>query len=535
MAAETMLKQHFNERENVTKLINFTTGEGEEIVVRVRQQGAEPGTTDAVRKLLAKIEERKTQWEKAWEEREKALKRKLETFQIIIEKNQINRDIDLLFNEVENRKKNIGTTYEQAQRSLLSFNEITENMTICSENITKWRSTVEKIIQKRRVDHEDASQQQELGDYLNKVDKKWSTLHVCVKDYRDALANANAFCKLNEEVELYVYQKTQIIERLMISKNETKNLKEIEFILNQINQNIEELKKYNETKVTHLSQMANQVFGDNEGPNKVRNVVNKNIDLLNSLTEIKENTETIRISLNEKTKQRTSQIYHESELVDAEVAPDFKKKLESAIVLTGSKFSFECIATGSRPFDVKWFKNGVEIKDSQNVSIDFNDQLGYIGLTIHEASQNDNALYSCRVSNDLGMAETSAYLKIKDVVKPQGSAPLIVTPLESVQLNADSSYTLECIITGEPEPKVTWYKDDVEIDALPEPLRSSFKTGKFMNVRQLNIVNTVPDAHSGTYTCRAQNEYGEAECSCGILIRSKNLIIDKIFIEYLYF
>ena len=109
---------------------------------------------------------------------------------------------------------------------------------------------------------------------------------------------------------------------------------------------------------------------------------------------------------------------------------------------------------------------------------------------------------------------------IKDLVKPQGSAPMVVTPLESVQLNADSNYTLECIITGEPEPKVVWFKDSIEIDMLPEPIRSTYKQSRFMNVRQLTITNTDPDFHSGAYTCRARNDYGEADCSCGILIRS---------------
>ncbi len=108
----------------------------------------------------------------------------------------------------------------------------------------------------------------------------------------------------------------------------------------------------------------------------------------------------------------------------------------------------------------------------------------------------------------------------KDTVKPQGSAPLVITPLESVQLNADSSYTLECIISGEPEPTVTWYKDNIEIGMMSEPLQSSLKSSKFMNVRQLTILKTDPQLHSGTYTCQAKNEYGEADCSCGILVRS---------------
>ena len=115
------------------------------------------------------------------------------------------------------------------------------------------------------------------------------------------------------------------------------------------------------------------------------------------------------------------------------------------------------------------------------------------------------------------------------MVKPQGSAPLVISPLESVQLNSDSNYTLECIISGEPEPKVTWFKDNVDIEMLPEQLLSSFKTSKFMNVRQLSILKTDPDIHSGTYTCQAKNEYGEADCSCGILVRSRLFTIENVF------
>ena len=98
---------------------------------------------------------------------------------------------------------------------------------------------------------------------------------------------------------------------------------------------------------------------------------------------------------------------------------------------------------------------------------------------------------------------------------------MIVTPLESVNLNAGSSYVLECIISGEPEPRITWYKDNIEIEQLDEAIRETFRISKFMNVRQLTITNTDSEFHSGTYSCKAKNEYGEAECSCGILVRSK--------------
>jgi len=171
--------------------------------------------------------------------------------------------------------------------------------------------------------------------------------------------------------------------------------------------------------------------------------------------------------------------------------------------------------------EIKWFKNGVEIENTLNSQIQYDTKTGLCSLTINKVNASDNALFSCKASNRFGLAETSAHLKVKELVKSKGSAPLIVSPLESVQLNADSTYTLECIISGEPEPNVVWYKDSIEIDSLPEPLKSSYKQSKFINVRQLTISNADSELHSGAYTCKAKNEFGEADCSCGVLIRSK--------------
>ena len=244
--------------------------------------------------------------------------------------------------------------------------------------------------------------------------------------------------------------------------------------------------------------------------------------MLNSFIELKEKQKAAEIE--PKAKKRTSQIYHESALADTE-SPDFVKKLESTVVLNGSKHSFECIVNEAPDMTIRWYKNGVELLSSDQSLTNYDKKSGVCTLSMPEVNLNDNALYSCKVSNYFGMAETSAYLKVKEAVKSKGSAPLVISPLESVQLNADSAYTLECIISGEPEPSVTWYKDSVDIDSLPEPLRSSYRQSKFINVRQLTIINTDSDLHSGAYTCKAKNEYGEADCSCGVLIRSLSIFI----------
>ena len=51
----------------------------------------------------------------------------------MIEKTQINRDLDLLLNEVEHRKKTTGTSFDQVEKNHESFHDISENMTVIIE------------------------------------------------------------------------------------------------------------------------------------------------------------------------------------------------------------------------------------------------------------------------------------------------------------------------------------------------------------------------------------------------------------------
>lgn len=371
-------------------------------------------------------------------------------------------------------------------------------------------------------ERQDTNQQQELQDLIDNIDKKWTSLHSNVNAYRDLLAKTTQLLKLMEEVEEWITYRMQIIYKC--------NTKEHNLNVEHLIKNVEDVKQFNDANIEKMRRLAVEIYGylnffcflndflithlkkigEKDGPNRIKHVVTKSINLLNSFIELKENSN-----------KRTSQIYHESPAVDSECGPDFLKKLESTIVPTGSKHLYECIVNEAPNLEIKWFKNGVEIENTLDSLIQYDTKTGLCSLTINKVNTSDNALFSCKASNRFGLAETSAHLKVKELVKSKGSAPLIVSPLESVQLNADSTYTLECIISGEPEPNVVWYKDSIEIDSLPEPLKSSYKQSKFINVRQLTISNADSELQSGAYTCKAKNEFGEADCSCGVLIRSK--------------
>lgn len=126
------------------------------------------------------------------------------------------------------------------------------------DNVNRWKSVVEVSIQKNASDFE---MQHELKESLSQIEKKWSTLHVFVKDYRDMLNKKSAFCKLYDEVDCWLQKRTQVINKFSICKTECRDLKEVERILVQIDQNIDDMNYFSDTKIKHLTQVALEING----------------------------------------------------------------------------------------------------------------------------------------------------------------------------------------------------------------------------------------------------------------------------------
>lgn len=86
--------------------------------------------TESIRQVLSQIEVDRRKWERILQEREIWIIRRIEKSQIIIERNQISNDLELLYKEVEHRKANLGSTIEHIQRSITAFHDISENMNV---------------------------------------------------------------------------------------------------------------------------------------------------------------------------------------------------------------------------------------------------------------------------------------------------------------------------------------------------------------------------------------------------------------------
>uniref|UniRef100_A0A4W3IYQ6 Ig-like domain-containing protein n=1 Tax=Callorhinchus milii TaxID=7868 RepID=A0A4W3IYQ6_CALMI len=92
--------------------------------------------------------------------------------------------------------------------------------------------------------------------------------------------------------------------------------------------------------------------------------------------------------------------------------------------------------------------------------------------------------------------------------------PVFLRKLESSKLlRKGDSARFECEVTGTPEIKVTWYKNDEKIQA-----SDRYRVSCVDSVPVLEILDATVEV-SGEYICEAQNEAGSESCSVTVTVK----------------
>ena len=109
------------------------------------------------------------------------------------------------------------------------------------------------------------------------------------------------------------------------------------------------------------------------------------------------------------------------------------------------------------------------------------------------------------------------FVRIFHTEKIQGEAPKFTQPLESVEVTEGSGTTLECKVTGTPEPNITWFKDGESVTDVKR-----YKT-RFDGERATLKITTTELDDEGQYKCVAENTFGSASCSSELLVNEANV------------
>uniref|UniRef100_A0A8C8VEM4 Ig-like domain-containing protein n=1 Tax=Pelusios castaneus TaxID=367368 RepID=A0A8C8VEM4_9SAUR len=194
--------------------------------------------------------------------------------------------------------------------------------------------------------------------------------------------------------------------------------------------------------------------------------------------------------------------------------PTIITKLDFSRVIKQHDFTrYECKIGGSPEIKITWYKDDVEIHDSEKYRMSFIDSVAVIEM--HNLTVEDSGDYICEARNAAGSATTSTSLKVK-------APPLFSKKPQPVETLKGLDAHLECELQGTPPFQISWYKDKREI--------KSSKKYKIMSENYLTSIHilNVDATDVGEYHCKATNDVGSDSCICSITLKAPPIFVKKL-------
>ncbi|EEB18956.1 conserved hypothetical protein [Pediculus humanus corporis] len=242
--------------------------------------------------------------------------------------------------------------------------------------------------------------------------------------------------------------------------------------------------------------------------------------------------------------------YQRAEFVEevTKQSPTFTTSLKNIDIKEGQRAHFECrlIPVSDPTMKVEWFHNNVPLKSGSRFTE--TNSFGFVALDILHSQPEDSGTYTCRAINALGEALTSAQLNtssrksiylesqhegaldklsyLEDESRHRrhtqqeevvSQPPVFTMPVKDLKVaeNQAAHFEARLIPVGDSRLKVEWLRNGVPIAA-----SNRIATMHDFGYAALNMKYVYPE-DSGTYTCRAVNDLGEAVTSATLVCQSK--------------
>lgn len=178
----------------------------------------------------------------------------------------------------------------------------------------------------------------------------------------------------------------------------------------------------------------------------------------------------------------------------------------------GQRAVIQCVITGSAPLNVVWLKDKQTLpKVSANCQTCC-EQDSHT-LEIFQLGPSDGGLYVCKVSNNVGSAESSMELHIID-------KPNFVKALVPTAAGVGAPLHLQCQVDEDTGVNLTWTRDGRRVHPSPG-CKLSFED----KTVSLDILKaTLKDC--GSYVCTVANEAGSSTCSAVVKVQGKSCLLN---------
>ncbi|OUC40207.1 immunoglobulin I-set domain protein, partial [Trichinella nativa] len=199
------------------------------------------------------------------------------------------------------------------------------------------------------------------------------------------------------------------------------------------------------------------------------------------------------------------------ELTTSGSPPSFRIPLEDQTAVEGEDHTFVCLVDSIPQAEITWLKDNEPIGTVTNQKV----ENGICSLVLRNINQNDAGVFSCVASNVYGTCRTDCNFSVHSEVE-NAHYPEFLQILTDVTVEENSQIALECLVEGIPFPKITWYKNDCEIEMTNRMMYTEDISGHCV----LRILNA-NEKDAGIYLCRAKNTAGETTTQCVVTVVGK--------------
>uniref|UniRef100_A0A0R3RFL4 Immunoglobulin I-set domain protein n=1 Tax=Elaeophora elaphi TaxID=1147741 RepID=A0A0R3RFL4_9BILA len=194
--------------------------------------------------------------------------------------------------------------------------------------------------------------------------------------------------------------------------------------------------------------------------------------------------------------------------------PVFKTHLIDRNVNEGEPLRWDVAI--ERPYigvTLKWFLNGKELTNSENVQIIDHGE-GKYHITINEAKVDMCGTLVAKATNSCGTSESHASVEVKEVARK----PEILRQLQDHEVEENQTVKFSAIISGKPTPTVSWYMDGTKLENSSETgVKYDETTGK----TSIKIFKANLSDNGKKITMKAENTEGKVEASAMLTVNKK--------------
>lgn len=185
--------------------------------------------------------------------------------------------------------------------------------------------------------------------------------------------------------------------------------------------------------------------------------------------------------------------------------PTFTEALKSVTVGLNKSLTLHCVVNGMPIPEVMWYKDDQPFA-SKNLTYESRNAKYIVESTVEKTA----GTYRVQATNEMGEANCECTVTIQE--KP---TIIVDEKLISQSLRVQSQYEVFATISGYPQPKVHWFKDNIKIDTSEE-----FYTETTTTTTKL-IIKSIERQHSGKFTVKAKNNAGVSVVDLSVTVIDK--------------